>query len=139
MSEATISVRVGDEETAKMLGRQGSRLRDNVTRALVAETARTLADIRAGAPTKRSAEGVKAYGTEQPDRPSGSGVPRAMLDVITRTSMLASKGELATVIANTYYLARFREEGFDGTVDVRAHTRRARGRKGWARSGFVGK
>jgi len=141
VSDATISWKVDDADTVRLLARQGSRLRDNVTAALARVTARVVAETRAAAPSARSAEGIKSYGTEQPDRApaNGRGIPRAMLDVITRSEILAARGELATVVSNEYYLARFRDVGFSGTVDVRAHTRRAPGRKGWGRSGFVGK
>lgn len=143
MSEATFSVRYDDAETSRLLEKSGSSVRDNVTAALAGLTRQLVSEARAAAPTARTAAGVQAYGVEQDnawnEKASGSGMPRAMLDSIARTMQMASQGQLVTLIANTYYLGRFREEGFSGTVDVRAHTRRAPGRKGWGRSGSVAK
>jgi hypothetical protein len=141
VSDAVYSYRVDDAATLRYLETRGSRVRDAATSALVRVTREALNAARSAAPTARTAAGVMAYGTEQEnkwnERGSGSGMPREMSETITRTLYLNAKGALTTTIANTYYLGRFREEGFSGEVDVRAHTRRAKGRKSWAlRSGF---
>lgn len=125
----------GDVESQRKLQENGANVRFAVGKAIAKLTREGLQIARSGAPTARTRAGVNAYGYgfEANGIPRGRGIPRWLTRSVTRVAEVNRSGGVSSIITNEYYLGRFRETGFDGTVEVKAHTRRAKGRKNWTR------
>lgn len=129
----------GDVAVQRQLQAGGTKLRFEVGKAIAKLTQEALQVARSAAPTARTRAGINAYGYgfESNDAPRGRGVPKVMTLSVQAVQQANRAGSVATMISNEYYLGRFRETGFSDQVEVRAHTRRAKGRKTWTRPKHV--
>lgn len=136
-----VSVNItNDEEFQRRLIRARTEERNAIGQIIRDATEYVYAAVASKAPTARVREGIGRYGWGyEGGPPMGRGIPKKLTLEVARVLQENQHG-IATILTNNYYLGRFWDTGFSGSVQVKYHARKGRktkggaARKGWGMS-----